>query len=159
MCVLLIHFLFPPFRSLNFEQRFKANHLIVQAKIWKILGIVKPIKRAWRDKLSPIKEIIYWDFKCENIFVAKELTFTLQCNLSEKVNDHVGTIFYLEFYMKSVLSSTQYWILVVSWNSRSELEFPYLNWVPSHSLNCCYIWFLFLSDNFLQNCGLNMNFP
>ena len=125
--VLFIHFLFPPFRSLNLNKDLKLIILLLKPRFVKIMGIVKPIRRDWRDKLSPIKEIIYWDLKCENIFVAKELTCTLQCNLSEKVNDHVATILYLEFYMKSVLSSTQYWVLVLSWNPRIWIEYSVIH--------------------------------
>ena len=82
-------------------------------------------------------------FKCENIFVAKELTFTLCWNISEKVFHGNNAL----FRILCEKCFEQYSVL----NSRIELEFLYLNWVLSHSLNCCYIWFLFFSDNFLQN--------
>ena len=65
-----------------FENISNCNIVLFKLGFVKIVGIIKPIKRDWHDKLSPIKEIIYWDFKCENILVAKELTVAL--NLSQK---------------------------------------------------------------------------
>lgn len=53
----------------------------------------------------------------------------LQSNISKKVNDHVATILFLEFYAKNVLSSTLY-SSVVSLNYRY-LIFASFLYLPS----------------------------